>query len=230
MKVTIDGIHKHYRRAQVLSGVSLEADQGSMIGILGKNGCGKSTLLSILAGTLRADSGSFLYEDGNGKKTDLLKNRGVASRLIGYVPQSTPLLEELTALDNLRLWYTGSRGTLRRELEEGILKELKITEFLHKNVRNLSGGMKKRLSIACALAHHPSVLLLDEPGAALDLSAKELIIRYLHLFCEGGGIVLIATHEKTEIEACSRTYILKDGTASEYHFDNDMEKLASQLS
>ena len=144
MKVTIDGIHKHYRRAQVLSGVSLEADQGSMIGILGKNGCGKSTLLSILAGTLRADSGSFLYEDGNGKKTDLLKNRGVASRLIGYVPQSTPLLEELTALDNLRLWYTGSRGTLRRELEEGILKELKITEFLHKNVRNLSGGMKKR--------------------------------------------------------------------------------------
>ena len=107
---------------------------------------------------------------------------------------------------------------------------LKKKKKKKKNVRNLSGGMKKRLSIACALAHHPSVLLLDEPGAALDLSAKELIIRYLHLFCEGGGIVLIATHEKTEIEACSRTYILKDGTASEYHFDNDMEKLASQLS
>ena len=70
MKVTIDGIHKHYRRAQVLSGVSLEADQGSMIGILGKNGCGKSTLLSILAGTLRADSGSFLYEDGNGTREE----------------------------------------------------------------------------------------------------------------------------------------------------------------
>ena len=229
MKITIDGIRKRYPRTEVLTGVSLEADSGMMVGILGQNGCGKSTLLSILAGTLRADSGSFLYEDENGRKTDLLKNRTLSSRMIGYVPQSIPLLEELTALDNLRLWYTGGRRVLRKELEEGILKELRITEFLHKNVRSLSGGMKKRLSIACALAHHPSVLLLDEPGAALDLTAKELIIRYLHLFCENGGIVLIATHEKAEIEACSRTYILKDGTASEYRFDNDMEKLASKL-
>ena len=122
-----------------------------------------------------------------------------------------------------------SSDQLKKELEEGILAELQITGFLNKNVRNLSGGMKKRLSIACALAHHPSVLLLDEPGAALDLSAKELIIRYLQLFCENGGIVLIATHEKAEIEACTRTYILKNGIACEYQFDNDMKKLASQL-
>ncbi len=230
MKITVDGIRKRYARTDVLTGVSLEAESGMMVGILGKNGCGKSTLLSILAGTLKADSGSFLCEDWQGKRTDLFKNRALSSSMIGYVPQSTPLLDELTALDNLRLWYTGGRSILKRELEEGILKELRITEFLHKNVRNLSGGMKKRLSIACALADHPSVLLLDEPGAALDLTAKELILRYLHLFCQDGGIVLIATHEKTEIEACSQTYILRNGTASPYHFDNDMEKLASQLS
>ena len=229
MKITIDGIRKQYRRAQVLSGVSLEAGQGMMVGILGQNGCGKSTLLSILAGTLRPDRGTFLYEDDQGKRSDLLKNHALSSRLIGYVPQSTPLLEELTALDNLRLWYTGGRSVLKKELEEGILAELQITDFLNKNVRNLSGGMKKRLSIACALAHNPSVLLLDEPGAALDLTAKELIIRYLQLFCSNGGIVLIATHEKAEIEACSRTYILKNGIACEYQFDNDMKKLAMQL-
>ncbi len=229
MKITIDGITKHYHKAQILSGVSLQADQGDIIGILGQNGCGKSTLLSILAGTLRADSGSFLYEDATTAQTDLLKNLSLSSRLIGYVPQSTPLLDELTAYDNLRLWYTQGRAALERELEEGILKELQITEFLHKSVRSLSGGMKKRLSIACALAHHPSVLLMDEPGAALDLNAKELIIRYLHLFCGEGGIVLIATHEKAEIEACTQTYILKNGVTTPYLFDDDMKKLASQL-
>ena len=231
MKVTIDQIRKHYRKAPILSGVSLSARSGTMVGILGKNGCGKSTLLSILAGTLRADHGAFLYdrEDGTSRPADLLKDHALASRMIGYVPQSPPLLDELSALDNLRLWYTGGRKVLERELEDGILKDLKITEFLHKNVRSLSGGMKKRLSIGCALASHPSILLLDEPGAALDLTAKEMIVRYLDHFCTNGGIVLIATHERTEIEACSSTYILRDGIAVPYRFDGDMQHLASQL-
>ena len=137
MKIKIDGIRKQYRRAQVLSGVSFEAGQGMMVGILGQNGCGKSTLLSILAGTLRSDRGSFLYEGDNGRKSYLLKNHALSSRLIGYVPQSTPILEELTALDNRRLWYTGGHSMLKKELEEGILAELQITGLLNKNVSNL---------------------------------------------------------------------------------------------
>ena len=125
MKITIDQIRKHYRKAHVLSGVSFSAQSGMMVGILGKNGCGKSTLLSILAGTLRADSGAFLCdkEDGSSRTADLLKDHALSSRMIGYVPQSPPLLDELSALDNLRLWYTGGRRVLDRELEVGILKD-----------------------------------------------------------------------------------------------------------
>ena len=214
MKIRIQGIRKSYRSAQMLRGVSMEADEGSMTCILGKNGCGKSTLLSILAGVVRPDSGSFQFEPNNGGSIDLFRRRQDASRLIGYVPQSTPLLEELTALDNLRLWYTGGRKLLRQELEEGVLKDLDIDQFLHKNVRTLSGGMKKRLSIGCALAHHPRILLLDEPGAALDLLAKEQIVTWLKLFCKKGGIVLLASHELGEIENCNRAYVLKDGNAT----------------
>ncbi len=229
MKITIQNIKKSYRSATVLSGVSMEASEGSMTCILGKNGCGKSTLLSILAGVARADSGAFLFEEKTVSSIDLLRRRMDASRLIGYVPQSTPLLEELSALDNLRLWYTGGKKVLRQELEEGVLKDLDIERFLHKNVRTLSGGMKKRLSIGCALAHHPRILLLDEPGAALDLIAKEQIVTWLKKFCSRGGIVLLASHELGEIENCSRAYILKDGVASPVDHRVDSAHLAALL-
>lgn len=229
MKITIKDIRKKYHSAHILNGVSIQAEQGSMTCILGKNGCGKSTLLSILAGVERADAGSFLYEQEGANPIDLFRHRTYASRLIGYVPQSTPLLEELSALDNLRLWYTGGKKVLRQELEEGVLKDLDIDRFLHKNVRTLSGGMKKRLSIGCALAHHPRVLLLDEPGAALDLIAKEQIVTWLKAFCSRGGIVLIASHELGEIENCSRAYILKDGTAALIDHRVDSAHLAALL-
>ncbi len=229
MKISIRDIHKKYRRAEILKGVNITARQGTMTCILGRNGCGKSTLLSILAGTLKADSGSFLYESEDRGEVDLFRRRSLSSVLIGYVPQQTPLLEELTALDNLRLWYTGGRKVLDRELESGVLQDLKIGEFLHKNVNTLSGGMKKRLSIGCALAHHPRILLLDEPGAALDLIAKEQIVTYLDRFCEKGGIVLLASHELNEIEHCTHACILKDGTASYLKFDGDTAHLASLL-
>ena len=229
MKITIKDIKKSYRSAQILNKVCIEAGEGSMTCILGKNGCGKSTLLSILAGVVRADSGSFLYEQQPEPAIDLFRRRLDASRLIGYVPQSTPLLEELSALDNLRLWYTGGKDVLRQELEEGVLKDLDIDRFLHKNVRTLSGGMKKRLSIGCAIAHHLRILLLDEPGAALDLIAKEQIVNWLKHFCSQGGIVLLASHELGEIENCSRAYILKNGMAELVDHRVDSTRLASLL-
>lgn len=229
MKITIQEITKSYRSSQVLDGVSMQAEEGSMTCILGKNGCGKSTLLSILAGVVRADSGRFVFEQNGEPGIDLLRRRLDASRLIGYVPQSTPLLEELSALDNLRLWYTGGKKVLMQELEEGVLKDLDIDRFLHKNVRTLSGGMKKRLSIGCALAHHPRILLLDEPGAALDLIAKEQIVTWLKQFCSRGGIVLLASHELGEIENCSRAYILKEGKAVPVDHRVDSAHLAALL-
>ncbi len=233
MRISVKNIKKNYHRKSVLTDVSFDVEKGSRIGILGQNGCGKSTLLSILAGSLRADAGHFYLQEekpgGGYQEKDLMTDPRLRSSLIGYVPQNTPLFEELSALDNLRLWYTDSRVSLEHELRHGLLQILGIEEFLHLPVRKMSGGMKKRVSIACAVAGNPRILLLDEPGAALDLVCKQNIVSYLDSFCAQGGIVIMASHEIPEIRSCSRTLILKNGVLTPCHFDGDIEKLVSEL-
>lgn len=214
--IEIKHISKSYRhgKRQVLQDISLTANEGECIGILGTNGCGKSTLLSILAGVQKADSGAFSYHQ---QPISLTSNR--TPKLCGYVPQENPLIEELDAYDNLRLWYCDSTLNMKQELQSGILKMLDIPSFLHVKVHQMSGGMKKRLSIGCAMANDPPVLLLDEPGAALDLLCKAQINQYLTNCKAKGKTILIATHELSEIALCDFLYLLKAGqlTPIEYH-------------
>ena len=215
MTLEINDIRKKYGKKTVLDGINLSADAGSCVGILGGNGCGKSTLLSIIAGLSRADSGSITAVKGSGRA------------VIGYMPQGTPLMEELSAWDNLRLWY--SRDALKRELESGVLKMLGIDTFLKVPVRKMSMGMKKRLSIGCAVYGDPDILLRDEPTAALDIVCKESIYAYIDDFRKKGGIVLFVTHDVHEFELCDRCYVMKDGRLSEYTYDGDLRKLAGMM-
>lgn len=222
MEIELTGIRKSYKNKKVLEDVSLTAKGGSCVGILGGNGCGKSTLLSVLAGVLKADGGSFLY---CGK--DMFKNFAGKASLLGYVPQGNPLIEELNAWDNLRMWY--DKDTIRRELSDGVLAMLGLGEFLKVPVRKMSGGMKKRLSIGCAVAARPKLLLLDEPSAALDIICKEQIYQYLGKFKEEGGIILLTTHDVQELELCNQCYILKQGRLTPYQYDGNIHRLAGNL-
>ncbi len=222
MQIQIKGIAKSYRGKSVLRGVNMDAQGGMCIGILGSNGSGKSTLLSILAGVQSAQAGEFLC-DG----IDLLKDKPRRAALVGYVPQGTPLIEELTAWDNLLLWY--DRAQAKKELESGVLQMLGIGEFLKKTVSKLSGGMKKRLSIGCAMAKRPPILLLDEPTAALDIACKQNIAQYLQRYKRSGGLTLLTTHDVTELRACDALYILKDGVLEPFVFDGDVAQLIGRL-
>lgn len=222
MEIEIKNIAKSYRKKEVLRDISLTATGGSCIGILGSNGCGKSTLLSVLAGILPANGGGF-FCDGK----DLFANPKLRSHLVGYVPQGTPLMEELSAWDNLLLWY--ERETLEKELKDGVLKLLGIGEFLKVPVCKMSGGMKKRLSIGCAVANRPPILLLDEPTAALDLPCKESIAGYLRQYKAAGGILLLTTHDFMELQLCDAWYIIKDGVLVPFTFDGDLNKLVESL-
>lgn len=222
MEVSIAHISKHYKQKEVLKDICLEAAGGQCIGILGANGSGKSTLLSILAGVLRRDGGSFTV-DGQ----ELFADSGLRSRCVGFVPQGTPLLEELTAWDNLLLWY--DRATLKQELQAGVLQKLGIHEFLKVPVSKMSGGMKKRLSIGCAVAGRPPILLLDEPTAALDLACKERIAEYLRQYKRAGGLLLLTTHDVLELTLCDRWYIIKDGVLQPFTFTGDVAALVEQL-
>ena len=141
MEMELAGIRKSYKKKNVLVNISLSIGKGNCVGILGGNGSGKSTLLSILAGVQKADGGAFIYQG-----EDLLQNSSKIPPVLGYVPQGNPLIEELNAWDNLRMWY--DRATLLQELEQGALAMLGINSFLKTPVHKMSGGMKKRLSIA----------------------------------------------------------------------------------
>ena len=203
--IEIENLISAYGRKKVLQGVTFSGERGECIGIIGPNGCGKSTLLSAMAGVLRPLSGAIRYY---GK--DALQNRVVFQKMTGYVPQENPLMPELSVYDNLRLWYP-DKAELEKELEQGFLQILGIPEFVGKTVSKLSGGMKKRVSIGIALSGMPPVLILDEPSAALDLVCKEDIKRYLQIYLERKGTVVITTHEESELSLCNSLYVMKDG-------------------
>ncbi len=222
MTLELRDIRKRYGKTAVLRGVSFGAERGEAVGIVGANGSGKSTLLRVLAGVLRPEGGEFMWEGG-----DLLRSRAALERTVAYVPQGTPLIDELSALDNLRLWYRAD--ALRASLEGGMLRELGIPDFLKTPASRLSGGMRKRLSIGCAIARDPQILLLDEPTAALDLAARERLLDYFAGFRARGGLILLATHDLRELESCSRCFMLRGGVAEPYAYDGDAQKLAREL-
>ena len=195
MTVEIKEIKKKYGKKEVLKDVSFRIEGGQCIGILGGNGCGKSTLLSILAGIKKRDSGAFLYD---GK--DLFSYPKVREKLVGYIPQGTPLIEELSAKDNLSLWY--SKEEMKKELKDGVLRLLGIDEFLSVTVSKMSGGM-----------------------AALDIACKQKIFSYVEEHKKKGGIAMIVTHDVMELSLCDTCYIIKDGIAHPFDYQGDPEEL-----
>lgn len=222
MEIEIKAVKKAYVKKQVLQSIDLSVSGGKCVGILGGNGCGKSTLLSILAGIQNADSGEFLYD---GK--DLFQYTAQRAQLVGYVPQGIPLIEELSAKDNLSLWYT--KKEMQEQLQNGVLKMLDIDTFLKTPVHKMSGGMKKRLSIGCAVAHTPPVLILDEPMAALDIGCKQKICEYIRSHKRKGGIALIASHDMMEIALCDEWYIMKNGVLNRFEYTGDTDSLVQSL-
>ncbi len=201
-------IWKCYHRREILKGVNLTISSGECVGIIGGNGCGKTTLLSILAGALKADRGNICLE-GNSKNFSV--NSSVYKKTVAYVPQENPLIEELTVRDNLLLWYGGNKKAMEQDLNNGAAAFLGIKPMLKMTVEKLSGGMKKRLSIASALSNHSSILILDEPGAALDMECKADIRSYLKEYMRAGGAAILTSHEMMELSVCTNLYVLKEG-------------------
>lgn len=197
------GITAGYGRKIVLDNLSLKLESGSCTFIIGVNGCGKSTLFSVMAGIKRAKSGKLLIKGEESGERKLQK-------LIGYVPQDSPLFPELTVKDNLLLWY-GGKEALQRESESGMIEKLGLSELLKKRVDTLSGGMQRRVCIACAMAGNPPILIMDEPGAALDLECKEILYAYLREYRASGGTILMSSHEKADWEIGDAVYLLSGG-------------------
>ncbi|NGP44803.1 ABC transporter ATP-binding protein [Bacillaceae bacterium SIJ1] len=191
----------------IIQDVSFTVQQGEMFGLLGPNGAGKSTLLSALATLKPLDHGHILI-DGIDLSIDPKKAR---SRL-GFVPQDIAVWQNLSVLENLKIWQRLSGSLLKKEQVSQIASEFGLNHLLTKKVRTLSGGMKRKLNMAIAFLHHPAVVLLDEPTVGIDLPSKNEINRLLREKAMEGLTVIYTTHDMHEIlTVCDRFAILTNG-------------------
>lgn len=207
--VKVEHVGKHYHRTQVLEDINFQVSSGESVAIVGKNGCGKSTLLRILAGVYPADTGSIQYFG-----TTMGKSSDACRKYCGYVPQENPLLEELSVKDNLKFWSGGKKTNL-----ETIIRQFELEEMMQVKVEKLSGGMKRRLAIACALLELPPIVLLDEPTAALDIYYKNHTLKWMEEYRRMNGTIIMASHEQQEIVFADRCMLLHEGRMTELSRD-----------
>jgi ABC-2 type transport system ATP-binding protein len=205
--IELQQVHKRFSTVRALDGVSLQIEEGEFFGLLGPNGAGKTTLISILAGLARADSGRLRVMG-----YDVVAQYQHARRLIGVVPQELVFDPFFTVRETLRIQsgYFGLREN-DRWIDE-IIERLDLTEKAHANMRQLSGGMKRRVLVAQALVHKPPVIILDEPTAGVDVELRQGLWRFIRELNQAGHTVVLTTHYLEEAEAlCSRIAMLKQG-------------------
>ncbi|MBT9500499.1 MAG: ABC transporter ATP-binding protein [Burkholderiaceae bacterium] len=204
-----DNVTKTYRGGQVraLGGVSFEIAQGEFFGLLGPNGAGKTTLISILAGLARATSGSVSVHGH-----DVVNDYAAARRALGVVPQELVFDPFFSVRETLRI-QSGYFGVRNNEawIDE-LLENLGLTDKANANMRQLSGGMKRRVLVAQALVHRPPVIVLDEPTAGVDVELRQTLWQFVARLNKEGHTVLLTTHYLEEAEAlCGRIAMLKQG-------------------
>lgn len=210
--LTAAAICKTYKKHTALAPVDLAIAPGSITLLLGRNGSGKSTMLGILALALRPDSGTVAVEG---------KTLAQARKLIGFVPQETALFEELTVEENMLCFCKPAADTPL--LCNSIIDALDLGEKRKKVLRSLSGGQRRRASLACALASRPEYLLLDEPLAGVDTQSEGQILEVLQR-CKAQGIgILVASHHPESLLSISDSVIRLEagqvvfrGTAQQY--------------
>ncbi len=200
---------KKYGEIQAVSGISLTARSGQIVGLLGPNGAGKTTTVSMIAGLTASDRGSVAI-DG----MPLTETANDAKRRIGLVPQEIALYEELGAEANLRLMGAlyGIEGKLLDERVGAALALVGLADRARDKPSKFSGGMKRRLNIACALVHDPDVLLLDEPTVGVDPQSRNAIFENLESLRDRGKALVYTTHYMEEAERlCDHIVIVDHG-------------------
>jgi ABC-2 type transport system ATP-binding protein len=192
---------------KALDSVSFDIQQGEFFGLLGPNGAGKTTLISILAGLSRASSGRVLVHG-----SDVVLDYANARRKLGVVPQELVFDPFFTVREALRI-QSGYFGIKHNDdwIDE-LLASLGLADKANANMRQLSGGMKRRVLVAQALVHKPQVIVLDEPTAGVDVELRQTLWQFIARLNKQGSTVLLTTHYLEEAEAlCSRIAMLKQG-------------------
>ena len=223
--IEINGVSKSYGQLKALSDISLEVGQGEIFGLIGPDGAGKTTLFRIMTTLMLPDAGS-----GSICGLDIVRDYSRIRRIIGYMPGRFSLYQDLTVKENLDYFATLFGTTVSSSY--GTIREIysQIEPFRNRRAGKLSGGMKQKLALCCALVHKPAVLFLDEPTSGLDPLMQH---RFAELVAEERGrgkTILLSSHLFEEIERlCGRAAILRAGRIVACEQMEEMQKSRSRI-
>ncbi len=223
--IRAEDLRKRYGDRVALDGVSFSVNAGEIVGLLGPNGAGKTTTLSILSGVIDRR----LRAAPRSRTHDLATEPRVARRSLGLVPQSLALYPTLTALENLMFWGRiqgmASRDALKRARE--LLEEVGLDDRADDEVEEFSGGMMRRLNIACGMIHSPAAIMLDEPTVGVDPQSRGRIFAVVERAAQAGGAILYSTHYMEEAERlCNRIVLIDHGKIVAQGTDRELIALA----
>ncbi len=207
--LTVADARKSFGAVRALDGASFELRPGELLALLGPNGAGKTTLIRAIAGRTRLDGGEI-------RVFDTVVRAGHTPAQLGIVPQELAVYPLMTARENLESFgrLQGLSGAALRTQIDWALEQTGLADRAREPVTRFSGGMKRRLNIACGILHRPRIILLDEPTVGVDPQSRDRIYDMLGALVAGGASLLLTTHHLEEAEArCSRTVIVDHGRA-----------------
>ncbi|MCM3783159.1 ABC transporter ATP-binding protein [Neobacillus mesonae] len=205
----IEGLTKKFGDFVAVDHMNLKVREGEIFGFLGANGAGKSTTINLISSLLRASKGEIRLLGKN-----IAKNSRFAKMNIGIVPQDLAIYEDLTAYENIH-FFGGLYGLRGAELKERALEALNfvgLTDKAKQYPKNFSGGMKRRLNIACAIAHQPKLIIMDEPTVGIDPQSRSYILDSVRKLNNMGCTIIYTSHYMEEVEEiCTRIAIVDHG-------------------
>ncbi len=221
--VVIDRVDKHFGRVQALRGLSARIEYGRLTGLVGPDGAGKTTLMRILTGLLVPDAGRVTLAD-----FDVVDDNDAIHVASGYMPQRFGLYEDLSVMENMRLYarLRGMNADEHTDLFDELLEFTRLGPFTGRLAGKLSGGMKQKLGLACALMSRPAVLLLDEPGVGVDPVSRQDLWRMVQALTDEGMAVVWSTAYLDEAERCDSVLLLNEG---ELAYDGPPAQLTGRL-
>lgn len=211
--LSLKNVRKNYGEKTVVNGISYEVEHGEIIGLLGPNGAGKSTMIKLLAGVENMTEGTVSYE---GK--DIQNCSMEFKQALGVVPQDIALYEDLSAYENVAFFcslYGFSQKEIKRRTQEA-LEFVGLWDKRKELPTKFSGGMKRRLNIACSIAHSPKLLIMDEPTVGIDPQSRNHIMESIKKLNRSGTTIIYVSHYMEEIqELCQRIMIMDHGVIIE---------------
>ncbi|HYQ56531.1 MAG TPA: ABC transporter ATP-binding protein [Draconibacterium sp.] len=204
--IEINNITKSYKETTALSSINLHVDEGELFGLIGPDGAGKTTLIRILMTLLLPDSGEAKLDS-----LDVVKNYKKIRKMVGYMPGRFSLYQDLSVEENLNFFATVFGTTIQENYD--LIRDIyfQIEPFKTRRAGKLSGGMKQKLALSCALIHKPKILVLDEPTTGVDAVSRKEFWEMLKNLQQKGITILVSTPYMDEADLCDRVALIQNG-------------------